>query len=216
MPGTAGADRGKEGGGGRPMPPIPPGSFKPPGKPPGNPPVMGERDPPDIGEELFCVFMPGRGRPARSACSARALAITSIGRLLAAGGRRALLRMPVTLELGLILAAPCGADTVRNEGTRRGWSLAVSERMASQEALGGSSGVLASEESSAAEPGEAGMLSTCSSGVAGTESGEADMLADGGRKSSERCWEEERARYLEPVLHADVCSGCSGEVENWS
>lgn len=49
--------------------------------------------------------------------------------------------------------------------------------MASEDALGGSSGVLASEDSSASEPGEAGLLSTCSSGVGGTdESGESDMV----------------------------------------
>lgn len=51
--------------------------------------------------------------------------------------------------------------------------------MASEEALGGSSGVLASEDSSASEPGEAGLLSTCSSGVAGTdESGESDIVGE--------------------------------------
>lgn len=51
--------------------------------------------------------------------------------------------------------------------------------MASEDALGGSSGVLASEDSSASEPGEAGLLSTCSSGVAGTdESGESDIVGE--------------------------------------
>lgn len=88
--------------GGRDMAPIPPGSFNPPGRPPGKPPDMGELAP-DIGDaELFCELRLGRGRPARSACNARALAIRSIGRLLAAGGRRAVRRVPVTLEVGFI------------------------------------------------------------------------------------------------------------------
>lgn len=70
--------------------------------------------------ELFCVLKPGRGIPARCACNARALAIKSIGKLFAAAGRRALLRIPVTLELGCIAGVdPCGSDTVLNEGTRR-------------------------------------------------------------------------------------------------
>lgn len=51
--------------------------------------------------------------------------------------------------------------------------------MASEDALGGSSGVLASEDSSASDPGEAGLLSTCSSGVGGTdESGESDIVGE--------------------------------------
>lgn len=53
--------------------------------------------------------------------------------------------------------------------------------MASEEALGQSRGVLASEDSSPSESGEAGLLSTCSSGVGGTdESGDSDMMGDGG------------------------------------
>lgn len=37
--------------------------------------------------------------------------------------------------------------------------------------------MLASEDSSASDPGEAGLLSTCSSGVGGTdESGESDIV----------------------------------------
>lgn len=75
----------------------------------------------------FMVFMPGRGKPARSACKARALAMRSIGKLLAAGGgRRALFRVPVTLEFGWIPRPglwPCGSETVRKDGTRRGGSL---------------------------------------------------------------------------------------------
>lgn len=155
-------------------PPIPPGSFKP-----GKPCPMGELDP-DIGNmELFCVLKPGRGRPARSACNARALAIRSMGRLLTAGGRRAVLRSPVTLEVGCIPAAlPWGSETVRREGTRRGGDFEGASR-------GGSSGVLASEDSSASEPGEAGLLSTCSSGVGGTEeSGDSDMMTMEGKEGS--------------------------------
>lgn len=110
----------------------------------------------------------------------------SIGRLFAAAGRRALLRMPVTLELGCIAGVePWGSDTVRKEGTRRGRSFVdcewpINGGAASEEALGGSSGVLASEEisSSSSEPGEPGMLSICSSGVT-EESGVSDMVAWG-------------------------------------
>lgn len=158
-------------------PPMPPGSFRP-----GKPCPMGELDPDMDETALFCVERPGRGRPARSACNARALAIRSKGRLLAAGGRRAVLRRPVTLEVGCMPAAllPWGSDTVRREGTRRGGDLGGASS-------GGSSGVLASEDSSASEPGEAGLLSTCSSsGVGGTEeSGECDMATvgeEGGRE----------------------------------
>jgi hypothetical protein len=46
--------------------------------------------------------------------------------------------------------------------------------------------VLASEDSSASEPGEAGLLSTCSSGVGGTdESGESDMVGSLGDSHAE-------------------------------
>lgn len=123
MPGTAGADLGKPCGGGLDMPPMPPGNCKPPGRPPGKPlfGVLGEPGP----WEEFDGFRPGRGRPARSACNARAFAMRSMGRLLAAGGgRRALLRMPVTLELGFMPAGlPMGSEIVRKDGTRRGRSL---------------------------------------------------------------------------------------------
>lgn len=90
--------------------------------------------------------------------------------------------MPETLEDALIPGvACCGSDIVRRDGTRRGGSLLEKGVWReSREALGGSSGVLASEDSSASEPGEAGLLSTCSSGVGGTEeSGESDMAAIG-------------------------------------
>lgn len=120
MPGTAGADLGKPGGGGLDIPPMPPGNCKPPGKPPGKPlgEPLGE---PDMDPDEFAGFRPGRGRPARSACNARAFAMRSMGRLLAAGGGRlALLRMPVTLELGFMPEfPPCGSDMVRRDGTRR-------------------------------------------------------------------------------------------------
>lgn len=92
-----------------------------PGKPLGEP--LGEPDmPPDTDDEEFPVVKLGRGRPARSACNARAFAMRSMGRLLAAGGgRRALLRMPVTLELGFMPALPpWGSEMVRKDGTRRG------------------------------------------------------------------------------------------------
>lgn len=178
IPGIAGADRGKPWAGGRESPPIPPGNLKPPGNPPGNPPDMGELAPPCMGDDELTEFKPGRGRPARSACNARALAMISVGKALAAAGLRALFRMPETLELGLIPGVPplCGSETVRREGTRLGRSVVEKLGIASEEELGGSSGVLASEDSSASEPGEAGLLSYCSSGVAGTdESGESDI-----------------------------------------
>lgn len=63
---------------------------------------------------------------------------------------------------------------VRRDGTRRGKSGEAGDRIepkdgaASELELGGSSGVLASEDSSI-EPGEVGLLSRNSSGVAGTE-----------------------------------------------
>lgn len=51
--------------------------------------------------------------------------------------------------------------------------------MASEEALGGSSGVLAPEDSSSMDPGVAGLLSMFSSGVGGTEdSGDSDIAVD--------------------------------------
>lgn len=124
-----------------------------------------------MGDEELAGFKPGRGKPARSACKARAFAMISPGKLLAAGGLRALLRMPETLEVGFIVGVlpRWGSDIVRKEGTRRGRSVVEKLGIASEEELGGSSGVLASEDSSASEPGEAGLLSICSSGVAGTE-----------------------------------------------
>lgn len=135
-----------------------------------------------MGDDELAEFKLGLGRPARSACSARAFAMISPGKLLAAGGLLALLRMPETLELGFmpgVLGPPWGSETVRREGTRRGRSEVERLGIASEEALGGSSGVLASEDSSASEPGEAGLLSICSSGVAGTdESGVSDMVGE--------------------------------------
>lgn len=73
---------------------------------------------------------------------------------------------------------------VLKDGTRRGRSVEDckwpgKEGAASEEELGGSRGVLASEEtsssSSSSEPGVPG-VSTCSSGVAGTESGVSAMV----------------------------------------
>lgn len=61
--------------------------------------------------------------------------------------------------------------------------------MASEDALGGSSGVLASEDSSASEPGDAGLLSTCSSGVGGTdESGESDIVGNSWRATTQEVY----------------------------
>lgn len=145
----------------------------------------------DIDDAEFPELRPGRGIPARWACRARALAIISIGRLFAAAGRRALLSMPDTLELGCMRGVdPWGSDMVRKEGTRRGNSAAdceggppMKDGAASEEELGGSSGVLASEEtssssSSSSDLGEPG-VSICSSGVAGTESGDSVMVYEG-------------------------------------
>lgn len=101
------------------------------------------------------------GAPMRCCCRARALCSRSGGRLLTlAGGRLALFKIPATLELGLIVLFCCGSETVRSDGTLRGSSSGL--------ALGGSSGVLASEESSS-ELGEAGLLAENSSGVSGDE-----------------------------------------------
>ena len=92
----------------------------------------------------------------------------SIGRLFAlGGGLLALFKMPVTLELGFMWLKCWGSDIVRNEGTRRGKSppnrgSKVGE--SSVVALGGSRGVLVSEDSSI-EEGEAGLLNENSSGV---------------------------------------------------
>lgn len=94
----------------------------------------------------------------------------SDGRLFALGvGLLAVFSRPVTLELGLMELAFWGSETVRNEGTRRGRSLVEKPGMASDPELGGSRGVLASEESST-EPGEAGLLGgNSSAGVTGSE-----------------------------------------------
>lgn len=81
----------------------------------------------------------------------------STGRLFALDtGRRALLRIPVTLELGLMVA--CESDTVRRDGTLRGGSSGRRPGTESEFELGGSSGVLASDDSST-DPGEPGWLS---------------------------------------------------------
>lgn len=96
--------------------------------------------------------------PIRCSCRARAFCMISRGRLFAlGGGLRAVFKMPDTLELALILPVCWGSETVRSDGTLRGTS--------SELELGGSSGVLALEEST--EPGEAGLLSEYSSGVSG-------------------------------------------------
>lgn len=58
--------------------------------------------------------------------------------------------------------------------------------------------MLASEDSSASEPGEAGLLSTCSSGVGGTdESGESDMVGKlDGNHAEVRLQRSSRQGYL--------------------
>ncbi len=63
------------------------------------------------------------GMPDRCACKARAFCMRSDGRLVAlTGSRRALLSVPLTVEVGCINAEFWGSETVRNEGTRRGVS----------------------------------------------------------------------------------------------
>lgn len=106
---------------------------------------------------LGCGDKPGLGAmPMRCCCKARALAMISNGRLFAlGGGLRALFRVPVTLELGFMWAVPCGSETVRKEGTRRATSPPNEKPRGDSEALGGSSGVLAFEDSSM-DSGEAG------------------------------------------------------------
>jgi len=94
----------------------------------------------------------------------------SDGRLLALGvGLLTVFSNPVTLDVGL-MTLEFGSETVRNEGTRRGCSV-DGEKLgcASELELGGSRGVLASEESST-EPGDARLLVGYSSaGVTGAE-----------------------------------------------
>lgn len=71
-------------------------------------------------------------------------------------GLLAVFNSPVTLEVGFIWVEVCGSDIALREGTRRGSSLAgETAGGASEFELGGSSGVLASEDSSI-ELGEAG------------------------------------------------------------
>jgi hypothetical protein len=80
-----------------------------------------------------------------------------------AGGRRALASVPKGVELGCMLG---GSETDLSDGTLFGISLGFV-------IIGGSRGVLASEESS--EPGDPGLakssLPIISSGVSGTELG---------------------------------------------
>jgi len=107
----------------------------------------------------------------------------STGRLFAlGGGLRAVLRIPATLELSLMLLVCWGSETVRKDGTLRGNSSLLE--------LEGSSGVLASEDSST-EPGEAGLLSENSSGVSGAEP-EPDIVA---------YWAPCRIPYLALLAH---------------
>lgn len=92
----------------------------------------------------------------------------SPGRFAAdAAGLRAAFNVPGTLELGFIRLV-WGSEMVRNDGTLRGRSLSVVKPgIASEPELGGSMGVLASDDSSI-EPGEAGLLSSSYSfGLAG-------------------------------------------------
>jgi hypothetical protein len=181
--GTTGADRGKPCAEGRPRPPgscrlfgIPPGIMGIPGM--GD---MGDAAPPSgepiepTEEPVEDVVSGGRGgaRPIRDCWSARAFAMRSSGRLpTEGGGRLAWFSVLLSFALGGIFPPPCGSDTVRRDGTRRGGSAlpradgdGVAEwRKTPESALGGSSGVLASEDSST-EPGETGLLSRYSSGV---------------------------------------------------
>jgi len=108
--------------------------------------------------------------PIRCCCKARAFAIRSRGRpLTLGGGLRAFWRLPVTLELGLMKLVFWGSETVRSDGTLRGKaSVGGMEGMTSDSELGGSKGVLASEDSST-EHGDAGLLSRASSYASGEE-----------------------------------------------
>lgn len=170
-PGTAGADLGNPWGTGRLMPggnlrfAAPPPTMAPPMELP-IPipiprfipifcPVIGDPKPPEPEPEP--VGPPGRGAmPIRCCCNARAFCMISNGRQFAlGGGLRALFRVPLTVELALMCAVPCGSETVRNEGTRRGLSPPNEKpRGDSASEPGASNGVLASEDSST-DPGEA-------------------------------------------------------------
>lgn len=92
----------------------------------------------------------------------------SVGRFAAdAAGLRAAFSVPGTLELGFIRVV-CGSEMVRSDGTLRARSTSGAKPgIASEPELGGSMGVLASDDSST-EPGEAGLLSSSYSfGLAG-------------------------------------------------
>lgn len=146
----------------------------PPGMPPGGPPPP--PGPPMFMPIFMFMFMFAAEPAALAAmfmrCSwrARAFCIISDGRLFALGaGLLAVFSNPVTLEVGFIWVGFCGSEMARREGTRRGGSLGEKLGWASELALGGSRGVLASESSSA-KPGDAGLLGPYSSaGVTGSE-----------------------------------------------
>ena len=108
--------------------------------------------------------------PIRCCCKARAFCMRSRGKpLTLGGGLLAFWRLPETLELGLMKLVFWGSETVRSDGTRRGKSTAPAGLgMTSESELGGSKGVLASEDSST-DPGEAGLLSSVSSKASGEE-----------------------------------------------
>jgi hypothetical protein len=172
VPGTAGDDLGNPGCMGRVKPA---GNLRFGATPPASPPPTGA---PLFVFVFMFMFMPA-GEPdvrapmfMRCSCKARALCMISDGRPAALGvGLLTVLNSPLTLELGLIWLEWSGSDTVLKEGIRRGSSPAGEKLGAASElALGGSSGVLAWEESST-EPGEAGLLvgRTSSAGVTGSE-----------------------------------------------
>jgi len=173
LPGIAGADLGNPCGKGRL---IPPGNRRFPGRPPGiTPPgfmfmlILPRLDIGDPGP-MGLAPAPGGAMPIRCCCRARAFAMISSGRLVAlGGGLRALFNVPVTLELALMWPPCWGSDTVRRDGTLRGESAVEKPGAASELELGGSYGVLASEESSI-DPGDTGLLSLYSSGVSGAGS----------------------------------------------
>jgi len=190
--GTAGADLGKLGGTGLPMGgnlmlERPPASAPPMlGFMPIPIPILGlipmppmfmfmlpcDPNPPEFPpEELWGDMVGLAAKPIRCCCRARAFCIRSRGRpLTLAGGLRAFWRLPVTLELGLMKDAFWGSEMVRSDGTLRGMSSAAAAilGMISESELGGSKGVLASEDSST-EPGDAGLLSRASSKPSGEE-----------------------------------------------
>lgn len=115
------------------------GNRRFPGTPPAKPapifmfiePCRGDGTPAMVASPLAlplldCEVSEGRwGMFMRCCCRARAFCMISIGRELAlGGGRLALLRAPVTLDVDIRRVLFWGSEMVRREGTLRGCSLA--------------------------------------------------------------------------------------------